>query len=85
MEGRRKPCTLTQRGGTIVVGSNPGNGFAYVGQLGTGVFNLSGGTFKSATFSIGEGTGASGTVNQTGGTIDNCGRRVQRKQLRRRA
>jgi hypothetical protein len=62
--------TLTQSGGTIVVGSNPGNGFAYVGQLGTGVFNLSGGTFKSATFSIGEGTGASGTVNQTGGTID---------------
>jgi hypothetical protein len=62
--------TLSQSGGNIVVGSGAASGQVFIGQLGTGVFNLSGGTFKSTTLSIGDGTGSSGTVNQTGGTID---------------
>jgi hypothetical protein len=64
-------ATLTQSGGTISVGSAVANsGQSFVGQGGTGTFNLSGGTLKSTAFSIGQNIGASGTVNQTGGTID---------------
>jgi hypothetical protein len=63
--------TLTQSGGSITVGSSVAlSGQTFIGQSGTGTFNYSGGTFKSTSFSIGQNTGASGTVNQTGGTID---------------
>ncbi len=63
--------TLTQSGGDIIVGSDIANsGQTFIGQAGPGAFNLSGGTFKSRSFSIGQGAGITGTVNQTGGTID---------------
>jgi len=69
--GAGSVATLTQSGGSIAVGSAVANsGQTFVGQGGTGTFNLSGGTLKSTSFSIGPNAGSSGTVNQTGGTID---------------
>jgi len=69
--GAGSVAALTQSGGTISVGSAvPGSGQTFIGQGGTATFDLSGGTLKSTSFSIGQNTGASGTVNQTGGTID---------------
>ncbi len=63
--------TLTQSGGTVVVGSDLANsGQSYIGQSGFGLFHLSGGTFKSRNLSIAQAAGITGTVNQTGGTID---------------
>jgi len=63
--------TLTQSGGIIIVGSDIANsGQSFIGQAGPGLFNISGGTFKSRTLSVGQGSGITGTVNQTGGLID---------------
>lgn len=66
--------TLTQNGGDIIVGSGGSSGQAYVGQATSpgaiGVFNLSGGTFKASSLSLGTGASGSGTITQTGGTLD---------------
>jgi hypothetical protein len=63
--------TINQGGGSIIVGSSvAASGQAFVGQSGTGTFNLSAGTLAATAFSIGQNSGAIGVVNQSGGTID---------------
>ena len=69
--GRRNGTgTLNQTDGTIVVNKEFGVGTRDDGKIGTGTYNLSGGSLSAANnIFVGKEQGASGTMAMTGGTL----------------
>ena len=70
--GRRNGTgTLNQTAGTIIVNREFGVGTRDDNKIGTGTYNLSGGSLTAANnIFIGKELGASGTMTMTGGTLD---------------